>query len=186
MPEPEKTMKDQRATQREELPPMRPPMFSHKGLMVLVAALVLEALAAGLLMNTMVRGENRPAAQPQATQFARQPRAHVALDGPTFSVQTTADTFRTLTVRTIVVELNADLDQTSLKNLEENLRDLNYEIKDALQSIIISEGYQSIMDPKDRQRLQNKLRQEIIRLLGGNVGEKEIKAVLFDTYQILD
>jgi flagellar basal body-associated protein FliL len=137
-------------------------------------------------MNTVARGEKKEAIRSRTEQLSRQPRAHVTLDGPTFAVQMTADTFRTVTVRTIVVELNADLDETSLKNLEENLRDLNYEIKDALQNIIISEGYQSILLPKDRQRLQNKLKQEIIRLLGANVGEKEIKAVLFDSFQIGD
>ena len=54
------------------------------------------------------------------------------------------------------------------------------------QNIVISDGYRNILLPRDRQRLQSKLRQEIMRLMGGNVTEKEIKAVIFDTFQIGD
>jgi flagellar basal body-associated protein FliL len=188
MPEPEKPAKEQRPKQQqqEEPQPQKVRLFSYKGLIILVVALLVEALIAGVLMSTVVRGESKGPTQQKVESFPRVTKTNVTLEGPTFPVQVSPDNYRTVQVRNIVVELNSELDETSINNLKDNLTDLNYEIKDALKNIIISEGYQSILLPKDQQRLQNKLRQEIIRLLGGNVSEKEIKAVFLDGAQIGD
>jgi flagellar basal body-associated protein FliL len=184
MPEPEKLVKDRARQEEPQL--AKKTLFSSKGLIILIAALALEAIAAGVLMSTVARGQSNKDDQQKVEPFPLQLKRHVTLDGPTFAVQETDNTFHTVQIRTIVVELDSQLDTASLDNLEANLKDLNYEIKDALQNIVISDGYRNILLPRDRQRLQSKLRQEIIRLMGGNVTEKEIKAVIFDTFQIGD
>jgi flagellar basal body-associated protein FliL len=180
MPEPEKPTKERA---KAEEPPQRARMFSGKGLIILIGALVLEAVAGGILISTMAHGQTKPAQKAVESKFPRKPREYVPLDGPNFQVQEAPGAFRTVVISKIQVEVDAGLDEKSLQNLKDNITSLGFEIKDALKSIIIADGYQKLLTTTGTQQLQNKLRKEIIRLLGDGVTENDVKAVIFDGIQ---
>lgn len=191
MPEPDKQTKERpkqmqpqaQQKQQEEQSPKKP-MFSAKGLIVLVAALFLEAIACVVLMVNMAHGSNGAEIKKADTapKVARAERKYVSLTGPLFTVQEAPGDYRVVQVAGIEVEIDASLDKDSQKNLEDNLKDLNNPIKEALQSIIVAEGHAKLVDPVGKQKIQNRLRQQIIQLLG--VSEKEIKSVYLDSCQI--
>ncbi len=183
MPEPEKPGRDRAG---DEESGRKSPMFSHKGLVILVVALLMEAVVAAFLARAVggtPPGDDEDIAAPRKEQILLIKKEYVDLDGPTFSVRVAPNTYQTVRVRYVRIEIDPDLDEKNFNNLKQSIENLGYEIKQSLQEIIEYEGHDNLLVPQKRQRLQNKLRQEIIRMLG--VSDKEVKAVIYDDVQVV-
>lgn len=182
MVEPDKQGKERA---REEAPPKKNPTFSHKGLAILIVALLMEAVIAAFLARavggTPPKQEDLP--QQNKTRMPLIKKVYVDdLEGPTFSVPIAPNVYQAVQIRWIRIEIDPDLDEENTNNLKQSIKNLSYEIRQALQDIVLAEGHENLTVPQKRQRLQNKLRQEIIRMVG--VTEKEIRGVIYETVQI--
>jgi len=168
----------------KEEPTGRSPMFSKKGLVILIVALLLEAVTAAFLSRMVSGGssqeEDLPDRERQRIKVIE--KKYIDLEGPTFSVAVAPNVYQTIRVSKIHVEVDPELEAEDLENLTTSIENLGYEIKQSLQEIIECEGHENLLVPRKRQRLQNKLRQEIARMLG--LTDKEIRAVIYDTVQI--
>ncbi len=181
MAEPEKPAREH---DKDEESTGKSPLFSRKSLMILVMALFVEAVVAAFLARAVGGSQQKEETDTPAnkTRISLVKKEYVDLDGPTFSIQVAPNVYQTVQIRWIHVEVDPDLDEEDLENLKTSIENLGYEIKQSLQEIVEYEGHENLLVPQKCQRLQNKLRQEIIRMLG--VTDKEVKAVIYDTVQI--
>jgi len=121
--------------------------------------------------------------QPPAPQQGPKEK-YVLIEGPIFAVQKSPGIYDTVQIKQVFVQLNPDLEPTRMQALMTNIMQSRVEIKEALQQIVLTVGYQYLFNDEKRAMMEGRLRQEIIRILKGNFSDKDVKGVVLDKYSI--
>ncbi len=153
------------------------PMFSKKGMIVLLVALVIEGLVASLLfgaMGTGAAGEGEDGNDDARVKLLNIVKVEIA--GPSVSVSDGLGDSRGFNVKTIRIYIDSELSENDQEILKKNIEIRESEIRSKLASFI---RQQSIGDLTNQimihEMLADKLKPEIIKLL--DVTDREIKEV---------
>ena len=154
-------------------------MFSKKGLMIMVVALLVEGVIAAALSSAMSKGSVSEAAPERTIGLTRINRDYIEIDGPVVAVPKGVGGHATCSVRKIHIVIDSSLSPEDREILEYNIDKMKILIKQRLTDYLKQEGYERLMPGGNiRQVIQNRLREDIIRLLG--VSDREIREVVMD------
>jgi len=154
-------------------------MFSKKGLMIMLVALLVEGVVAAALFSAMSKGTAGEAEQERKIGLTRINREYIEIDGPVVPVRKGVGGHATCSVKTIHIVIDPSLSAEDREILEYNIDKMKILIKQRLTDYLKQEGYERLMQGSNtRQVMQNRLREDIIRLLG--VTEREIRDVELD------
>ncbi len=152
------------------------PMFSSKGMIVLVAAVILGGVIGMLGSGVMGKSASAEGEAEIPKRVKEIKRDTIIIDGPTLSVRDGAGGSISCRVRNIYIVVDPELTPDERETLEKNIKDWEIEIQLKLSGYLMREGYENLNTPGIiRTTLANELHAEILRLL--QVTQKEIRQV---------
>ena len=154
-------------------------MFSKKGMMIMVVALLVEGVIAAVLASAMSKGTAGEATPERVIGLTRIDREYIEIDGPMVPVPRGVGGHATCRVKKIYIVIDPNLSGEDREILEHNINKMRIKIRQRLTDYLKQEGYERLMQGSNtRQVIQNRLREDIIRLLG--VSDREIREVELD------
>jgi len=154
-------------------------MFSKKGMMIMLVALLVEGVVAAAIFSAMSKGTAGEVEPERKIGLTRINRDYIEIDGPVVAVPKGVGGHATCSVKKIHIVVDSSLSPEDREILEYNIDKMKILIKQRLTDYLKQEGYERLMPGGNiRQVIQNRLREDIIRLLG--VSDREIREVVMD------
>ena len=152
------------------------PMFSKKGMIVLLVALVIEGLVASLLFGAMGTGAAGEGEDGNDARVKPLNIVKVEIAGPSVSVSDGLGDSRGFNVKTIRIYIDSELSENDQEILKKNIEIRESEIRSKLASFIRQQSIGDLVNQiMIHEMLADKLKPEIIKLL--DVTDREIKEV---------
>ena len=149
------------------------------GLMIMLVALLVEGVIAAAIFSAMSKSTAGEVEPERTIGLTRINRDYIEIDGPVVPVRKGVGGHAICKVSTIYIVIDPSLSAEDREILEYNIDKMKILIKQRLSDYLKQEGYERIMQGSNtRQVIQNRLREDIIRLLG--VTEREIREVELD------
>jgi hypothetical protein len=147
--------------------------------MVQIACAALLLAFSGCSLGNLGHNSNQTVVVvPTPSQPSGPKNPYMWIEGPSFGVQKSPGYYETVQISQIFIELDPALEPAKRNLIVINITSSRFDIKEALQNIILKVGYQNLFIDEKRSLIENRLRQEVVRILGGSAADKDIKDVI--------